>query len=95
MVSDKGIASGVDVATGQELWKERIGGNFSASPLLVGDRIYLLSEEGDTTILQLGEPPLELAKNKLGERCLASPAIVGNDLLIRSADALYRISDGK
>ena len=95
MVSDKGIASGVESATGKEIWKERIGGNFSASPLLVGDRMYMLSEEGDTTILQIGAQPKELAKNKLGERCLASPAIVGNDILIRSADALYRISSGK
>lgn len=92
MVSDKGIASGVDSATGKEIWKERIGGNFSASPLLVGDRMYLLSEEGDATILQIGETPVELAKNKLAERCLASPAIVGNDLLIRSANAIYRIT---
>ena len=46
MVSDKGIASGVESATGKEVWKERIGGNFSASPLLVGDRMYMLSEEG-------------------------------------------------
>ncbi len=92
MVSDNGIASAVDSATGKELWKERIGGNFSASPLLVGDRMYLLSEQGDTTVLQIGKTPKELAKSKLMERCLASPAMVGNDLLIRSAEALYRIS---
>jgi outer membrane protein assembly factor BamB len=94
MVSDKGIASGVESATGKEIWKERIGGNFSASPLLVGDRMYMLSEEGDATILQIGDTPTELAKNKLTERCLASPAIVGNDLLIRSANALYRVTSG-
>jgi outer membrane protein assembly factor BamB len=94
MVSDKGIASGVESTTGKEIWKDRIGGNFSASPLLVGDRMYLLSEEGDATILEIGTQPHELSKNKLGERCLASPAIVGDDLLIRSADALYRISNG-
>lgn len=95
MVSDKGIASCVDSATGTEVWKERIGGNFSASPLLVGDRLYLLSEEGDATILGIADKPKELAKNKLTERCLASPAIVGNDLLIRSAEALYRITSAK
>ncbi len=92
MVSDKGIASCVESATGKEIWKERIGGNFSASPLLVGDRMFMLSEEGDATVMQIGEKPLELAKNKLTERCLASPAIIENDLLIRSANALYRIT---
>jgi len=95
MVNDKGIASGVDLVTGKEIWKERIGGNFSASPLLIGDRMYMMSEEGDTTILQVGQQVKDLAKNKLGERCLASPAIVGDDLLIRSAVALYRISGSK
>ena len=95
MVNDKGIASGVDLATGKEVWKERIGGNFSASPLLIGDRMYMLSEEGDATVLQVGAEPKELAKNRLGERCLASPAIVEDDLLIRSAAALYRISGRK
>ncbi len=93
MVSDKGIASSVDALTGQENWKERIGGNFSASPLLIGDRLYLLSEEGEMTILQIGAQPSVLAKNKLGERCLASPALIGSDLLIRSATALYRITN--
>lgn len=92
MINDKGIASAVSAATGKEIWKERIGGNFSASPLLVGDRMYMLSEEGDATILQVGPKPRELAKNKIGERCLASPAIVGEDLLIRTAAALYRVS---
>ncbi len=92
MVSDKGIASSVDAATGKENWKERIGGNFSASPLLIGDRLYLLSEEGEMTILQIGAEPKVLAKNKLGERCLASPALVDNDLLLRTAVALYRVS---
>lgn len=93
MVSDNGIASSVESATGKEVWKERVGGNFSASPLLVGDRMYMLSEEGVATIFQVGEmEPKELANNKLGERCLASPAIIDNDLLIRSAQALYRIS---
>jgi len=95
MISDNGIASALDAVTGKEIWKERIGGNFSASPLLIGDHMYMLSEEGDATVLQVGAKPKELAKNKLGERCLASPALIGEDMLIRSAEALYRISGGK
>ncbi len=93
MVSDKGIAICFDAVTGKEIWKERIGGNFSASPLLVGSHMYLLSEEGNCTILDIAGQPREIAKNGLGERCLASPAIVDNDILIRTAKALVRISD--
>jgi outer membrane protein assembly factor BamB len=91
MISDKGIAAGYDVVSGQELWKERIGGNYSASPLLVGTHMHLLSEEGEYTVLDIAGKPTELAKSKLGERTLASPAVIHGDLILRSDKALYRI----
>ncbi len=91
MVSDKGIALSLDAKTGREIWKARIGGNFSASPLLVGDRIYLLSEEGDCTVIAAAPEHRELARSKMSERSLASLSMIGNDLLLRTADALYRI----
>ncbi len=91
MVSDKGIAVSLEAKTGKEIWKARIGGNFSSSPLLVGDRIYLLSEEGECTVIAAAREFRELSKNKMSERTLASLAMVENDLLLRTADALYRI----
>ena len=91
MVSDKGIATCLDAKTGEEVWKQRIGGNFSASPLLSGNNLYLLSEEGDTTIIRASRKFEELAKNSLGDRTLASMAVVDNDLLIRSKSALWRV----
>ncbi len=90
-VSDNGIASCFNAQTGKELWKERIGGNFSASPLLVGDQLYLLSEDGVCTVLDISREPKEIASNKIEERCLASFAVVDGDLLLRSDKALYRI----
>ncbi len=92
-VSDSGIATCFDATTGQEIWKERIGGNFSASPILVGNHLYLLSEQGDCSVLDIsGGSPKSLAKNAIGERCLASLAVIDDDLLLRSDQALYRIS---
>ncbi len=91
MVSDNGIASCLDAATGKEFWKERLGGNYSASPLLVGNLIYFLSEEGDATIVKADKTFEQVAKNKLGERTLASMAVIDRDLLVRSKSALYRI----
>lgn len=91
MVSDKGIATCREAATGDLIWKERIGGNFSASPLLAGDLLYLLSEEGDTTVIKADREYAEVARNRLGERTLASMAVVDRDLLIRSATSLWRI----
>lgn len=91
MVSDKGIAACFDAATGKELWKERIGGNFSASPLLVGSNMHLLSEEGDYTVLDIADQPQTVAQTKLGERSLASPAVIDGDLILRTDKALVRI----
>lgn len=92
MLSDTGILTALDATSGKELWKHRVGGNFSASPLLVGSQLLVLSEEGDATLFDVANEPLEISKNSLGERCLASPSVVGNDLLIRTAKALYRIT---
>ncbi len=93
MVSDNGVASCFDARSGKELWKERIGGNFSASPILAGDHLYLVSEDGDCTVLNVAEGARKVAENRLEERTLASPAVVGRDLLIRTSVALYRISN--
>ena len=92
-VSDKGIAVCFEAESGDLLWKKRIGGNFSASPLLVDNLLYLLSEQGDCTVLDIsGDQPKSVALSKLGERCLASFAVVEDDLLLRSDVALYRIA---
>jgi outer membrane protein assembly factor BamB len=92
MISDRGIASCLDGLSGKEIWKERIGGNFSSSPLLIANRFYLLSEAGEATVLDLDDQHKEIAKNTLGERSLATPAMIDDDFLIRTASALYRIS---
>jgi outer membrane protein assembly factor BamB len=94
MVSDKGVASCLDSLTGEVLWKLRVGGNFSASPMLVGDELYLQSETGDCSIVDLSsEKPEIVQKNSLGERTLATYAVFENDLLLRSEKALYRIGE--
>lgn len=91
VISDKGVATCLDPRTGELIWKRRIGGNYSASPLYAAGKIYLQSERGITTVLRAGREFQQLAKNRLGEDTLASPAVVGSDLLLRSAKALYRI----
>jgi outer membrane protein assembly factor BamB len=91
-LSDSGVLKCFDAISGDELWKYRVGGNFSASPLLVGTKIYLLSEEGDCVILDIsGDEPKEIAINKIGQRCLASFAVIDQDLLLRTSESLIRI----
>ena len=91
MVSDIGIATCLDAATGKILWQHRLGGNFSASPVFADGRIYFQSEEGVGTVLKAGKTFELLAKNDLGERALASPAVTDNTIFLRSKSHLWRI----
>ncbi len=93
MVSDRGIASCLDAKTGEVVWKERLGGGFSSSPLMSAGRIYFQNEKGKTTVIRPGRKFDRLATNELGERTLASYAAIDGALFIRSAKALYRIED--
>ena len=91
MVSDKGVASCLDARTGTLRWRERLGGNFSASPIFADDRIYFFSEEGITTVLAPGRNFRKLATNKLDGRIMASPAISGTAIYLRTDQHLYCI----
>ncbi|PQO40494.1 serine/threonine protein kinase [Bremerella cremea] len=91
MVSDNGVLSCLDGETGDLRWKERIGGNFSASPIYANGLVYLLDEAGLTTVFKPGEQFEEVAENDLEERSLASFGIDGNAILLRTEKALYRI----
>ncbi|MDY3558701.1 PQQ-binding-like beta-propeller repeat protein [Gemmata sp. JC673] len=91
MVSDSGTLTCLDAKTGAERWMERVGGNFSASPLCANGLIYLLDEAGTATVFKPGDSYDEVAKNKLGERALASFGVDGDALLVRTEKALYKI----
>jgi len=92
-ISDKGIASCLDAASGEVRWTERVGGNFSASPLYADGRIYLLSEEGEATIIEPGSEYVEVARNNVNARTLASYAVVDSALLVRTESQLLRIEN--
>ena len=91
MVSDIGIATCLDAATGKILWQHRLGGNFSASPVFADGRIYFQSEEGVTTVIAPGKEFRQLATNTLDGMTFASIAVSQGSLLIRTDAFLYRI----
>ncbi|MEW4561056.1 PQQ-binding-like beta-propeller repeat protein [Bremerella sp. JC770] len=93
MVSDNGILTCLDGLTGDVVWRERIGGNFSASLLLGGGLLYLLDEAGKTTVVRPGDQFEAVAESDLGERALSSMGVDGNAILLRTENALYRIVD--
>jgi outer membrane protein assembly factor BamB len=93
MVDDGGFASCVEAKTGKEVWRERIGGAYSAAPVCAAGRIYFCSEEGKTTVVEAGGNFKVLAENKLEDGFMASPAIAGKALYLRTRTHVYRIEE--
>jgi outer membrane protein assembly factor BamB len=91
MVDDGGIASCLDALTGEEHWRERVGGEHSASPLYADGRLYFCNEVGKTTVVGAQREFEILAENHLGDGFMASPAASGRALFLRSRSHLYRI----
>ena len=91
-ISDSGgIVSCLDAKTGDVHWRERIGGNYSASPLHSNGKIYFHSREGVTSVIEAGKEFKVVRKNRLEGSHMASAAVDGNALLLRTDKALYRV----
>ncbi len=85
-ILDAGIATCWEAATGNVLWRHRLGGTFTSSPVLVGDTIYATSEAGEFFIYKASPDGYsEVARNKLGEQVLTTPTICGNRIYHRVA----------
>jgi outer membrane protein assembly factor BamB len=95
VVNDTGILSLVDAKSGTIVWQQRLGGNYSASPVFADGRIYFQSEEGVTTVVAPGREFRKLATNTLDGAMLASMAISDRAILIRTDAHLYRIGETK
>lgn len=91
MIGDTGIATCVEAKTGEIVWQQRIGGEYSASPVYADGKIWMFSEEGKTTVIKPGRTFEKLAENNLDEGFLASPAIAGKAFFLRTRTHLYRI----
>jgi outer membrane protein assembly factor BamB len=79
-------------ATGAILYRERLSGKFTSSPVAGDGKIYVTNEEGTTTVVKAGRTFAAMAENRLGEECLASAAISGGALLIRTRNHLWCLS---
>ena len=90
-VADNGIASCYDVRNGQRKWRERLKGDFKASPVDIGGRIYFLNTQGMCTVVSASPRFDKLTENQLNDETLASPSVSDRRLYIRGKNALYCI----
>ncbi|HYV30882.1 MAG TPA: PQQ-binding-like beta-propeller repeat protein, partial [Candidatus Binatia bacterium] len=92
-IDDGGVAACLEAKTGAEVWRARVGGNYSASPVCAERRIYFFSEEGKTTVVEAGRQFKVLSENKLEDGFMSSPAVAGKAFFLRTRTNLYRIEN--
>ncbi|MGD0898776.1 MAG: PQQ-binding-like beta-propeller repeat protein [Thermoguttaceae bacterium] len=92
-VNDNGVATCLEAKTGATIWQERIHGFFSASALYAPDRVYFFDQDGKTTAIAPERKLKVLAVNQLDQGCMASPAVAGKALILRTKTHLYRIEE--
>lgn len=93
---DRGFFTCHDARTGKEVYpRQRVSAEstgFTASPWAYNGKVFVMSEDGDTFVLQAGPEYKVIGRNSLGEMTLATPAIADRSLIIRTASSLYRIA---
>jgi outer membrane protein assembly factor BamB len=98
MVTDAGArVSCLEAQTGNEVWSERLGSGRQthwASPIYADGKIYFLSKEGTVAVIAAEREYKLLAENKFRASFIASPAVAGNDLILRSTTHLYCFAEG-
>ena len=95
-ISDDGIFTTLDASTGKVIHRKRIGGRFCASPIAVGNHVYLFDRDGKATIIKTfsrKEPPKIIAQNQLEQGLMASPVVTADALYLRTPGFLYRIEE--
>jgi outer membrane protein assembly factor BamB len=95
MVTDPGVVSCIEADTGKLVWQGRLRGPFIASPVAAGGHIYLFNRDGIGYVVDAGRSWKELAGNRLDEGCMASPAIAGRSLFVRTIKNLYCIEESR
>jgi outer membrane protein assembly factor BamB len=90
--SNAGVLSCYEVSTGNEVYRERIGGtSYTASPVAADGRLYFTSEQGEIRVVKAGREFELLAMNELGDVCMSTPAITAGALFVRSQHFLYAL----
>jgi outer membrane protein assembly factor BamB len=96
VLNEKGILTAYELASGRRLFQNRVsqtGADFTASPVAANGKLYLTSDDGEDFVVRAGQQFELLATNAMGSPCLATPAIAGSTLLIRTRDHLVAIGD--
>lgn len=93
--AEESFVTCLDAKNGQVVWTERIGGKYAASPICADGRLYFPDQSGVMRVLKPGRTFQLLAENRLDTGFMASPAVMGRSLLLRTRTHLYRVEGGE
>lgn len=95
ILSRAGVLACAEQATGKILWQVRLAGTFWTTPVVAGEHIYCVNQDGKCFVVKLGvEKPADPQASELGEQVLGSPAVTSDGLIIRADKHLWKISQG-
>lgn len=89
--TDDGVASCLKASSGEEVWRERVGGSFYGSPVWVNGRLYCISKTGEVVVLAAADKFELLARVPLGESSYATPAVAGGVMYLRTSSHLFSL----
>jgi outer membrane protein assembly factor BamB len=92
--SDKGIVTCIRAASGEQVWQKRVGGNYSGSPVIAGDQLICIDEDGVVVVLSAGDHYQLLGKNPLNEPSRSTPAVADDRLYLRTYSHLISVGNG-
>ncbi|MGH7377723.1 MAG: PQQ-binding-like beta-propeller repeat protein, partial [Candidatus Methylomirabilales bacterium] len=92
---DMGIVTCAEISTGKVLWQNRVGGNYSGSPVCAGERIYCISDDGEAVVIAASREYKLLARNPLGEASRSTPAVAGGRMYLRTESHLISVGGRK
>jgi outer membrane protein assembly factor BamB len=93
LISNAGVVTCLEAASGQKVWSEKAGGNYVASPIYCDGRLYFGSTQGKMVVFKTGRTPEILATNELESGFMASPSVAGKALFLRTKTHVYRIEE--
>jgi outer membrane protein assembly factor BamB len=97
VAANNGVLTAYDARTGERIYQRRLGdsgGAYAASPVAANGRLYFTSEDGDVLVVKAGPEYELLATNPMGEVCLATPAVAGDMIVMRTQHHVFAIAEG-
>ena len=89
--ADNGTVTCARLATGDVLWREKVGGSFYSSPVCVNGRLYCVAKNGEVVVLADADTFELLGRTPLGEKCFATPAVVDGTMYLRTYTQLFSL----